>query len=387
MKKWWIGAAVAAVCVAQSARAQSPPGAAVLPDPVPEAQCAPPNQGGLNFIPGPMGGPDAPPGPGNGLSLPADVPTAWGRGPMPESAGYLSLGAMALMRQQPGRGAIAEVDQRSALTTHDIDPDYFWGVRATFGYLFDDSAIELTGFYLPQEQTTALVGTLPGGFTLPFTNSPPSLLGPTGVGLLSRADAVSESLQTTMADAELNYRWWSRSTTEWEGILGFRYMNVQERANVTASSVVTGLTSGMVDTGSLVGVYMARANNNLLLAQTGFEWELPVKSWLTVGLIAKGSIGADYANITTRLGDGAGNVSSTARRDDWGFSSADEFTAYIDVVQFDKIRLRVGYTAMWLLGVAEGFQQLNFNLSSAPATHNGGSIFYHGPMLELELLF
>jgi hypothetical protein len=388
MKTWWIGAVAAAVCVAQSAMAQSPPGGGVLPDPVPVAPC-PPN---LDFMPGPMTSANAPPGPDTGLSLPADIPTAWGRGPVPESAAYLHLGALGLMRQDPGHGVIASLDNasRPSLTAHDLDPDYAWGVRATFGYLCDDAAIEVTGFYIPEQTTTASLAALPrpdfGQFTLPFKNSPANLLGPTGEGLLSHADSVTARLRSTLGDAELNYRWWSRAFTPVEGIFGFRYMNVQERASITADSTITGADSGL-PLASLLATNLARANNNLLLGQFGAEFNIPVTCWLYLGLMTKLAAGADYIEVTQRLSDGQGNLAVGNKRDVWTYAAVYELDAFIDIVQFEKVRLRVGYNMLWMTHVAEGFQQFNSDLSQGPTIRDGGSIFYHGPMIEAMFLF
>ncbi len=386
MKKWWMGAAVAAVCVGQSARAQYPPGGGPLPDPVPVAACpAPGAPDGQQFVPGPLPASAAPPGPENGLSLPADIPTAWGRGPMPESNAYGSVGAMGLMRQRPGSAVIAQYNGVPVLTTHDIDPDYYWGYRATFGYLCDDAAIELTGFYLPQQQTS-VIPLAPSPLGLFFNNGPANFVGPSGAGLLTTADTAALKLTSALGDAELNYRWWSRSFTGCEGIIGLRYMNVQEQGVVTAASLASGAAAGFTP-GESIATYMGRANNNLLLAQSGFEWNLPLTKWLAFGLMAKGAIGANYITVDTRLTNGDGVVGASGKRDQWSWSSVYEFDAFFDIVEFEKVRLRLGYTAMWVTHVAEGFQQINFDLSAQPVTHDGGTIFYHGPMVELEFLF
>ncbi|HEX5273052.1 MAG TPA: BBP7 family outer membrane beta-barrel protein [Gemmataceae bacterium] len=386
MKKWWIGAALAAVCVSQSARAQLPPGGGVVPDPVPVAPCpAPGGPGNLDFVPGPLNGTTAPPGPNDGLSLPADVPTAWGRGGTPESGAYLTLGALGLMRERPGHGIIAEFNGQPALTTHDLDPDYYWGGRVTFGYLCDDAAIELTGFYVP-EQETAVLSYAPNQLTLPFRNNPLGFEGPTGAGLLTRADSVALRLKSSLGDAELNYRWWSRTTTGPEAIIGVRYMNVQERADITASSVQSGVNSPL-DFGSLQASYTGRANNNLIMAQGGFEWEFPLTKWLSFGSVAKVAAGGDYVNVTNRAITAGGLVGANFERDRWTYASACELNLFLDIVQFEKVRLRAGYTAMWVVHVAEGFQQVTFDLSAQPGVRDSGSIFYHGPMIELELLF
>src|SRR5262249_55828168 len=160
MKRWWIGAALAAMCVGQSAWAQYPPGGGgLLPEPAPVAPCPPPD-GGQRFMPGPLSSDSAPQGPQDALSLPADIHTAWGKGPVPGSAAFFSLGMMGLQRQGPGRSVIAYDNSTTnnsasmfdpgfvALNTTNLDPALNWGIRGTIGYLFDDAAFELTGFYI-----------------------------------------------------------------------------------------------------------------------------------------------------------------------------------------------------------------------------------------------
>jgi hypothetical protein len=379
MKKWWIGAALAAMCVGQSAWAQYPPGGP-LPEPVPEAACPP---GGQQFTPGPLGGANAPPGPGDALSLPADIPTAWGQGYPPESAAYLHLGGMGLIRQRPGRDLIAMDEFHVALTTNNIDPSYQWGGRATFGYLCDDAAIELTGFYLPEQETNVTFAD-PGRLQLAFFHPPTGFAGLSGHGLWDRADAVTATLKSTLGNAELNYRWWSRAFFDVEGIVGFRYMDLQETAIITASEA----TSAGRPSPELVGIYSARAHNRLLMPQTGFEWTLPIFKWLSFGLMAKGALGADDYAINTQLNNATGFVGVRGRREDWTWSTVYEANVFLDIVQLEKMRIRAGWTGLWAMHVAEGFQQIDYNLALQPGRRrDSGNIFYQGPLLEVQFLF
>jgi hypothetical protein len=386
MKRWWIGAAVAAMCVGQSAWAQQPAGGGgPLPEPVPAAVCPPQPQ----FVPGPLTGAGAPPGPGDALSLPASLPTAWGKGPPPESGAYFHWGAMGLMRQRPGHGEIFRDDSdREVLSTHDINTEYQWGGRLTFGYLFDDQALELTGFYIP-EVTKAAAVLNPGNLSSFFINAPRGFGGLDGGGLFSHADFAAVSLQTSLGNAELNYRWWSRAFTGFEGIAGFRYVDLQERARIFGDRGIT-LTqdTGIVDP-ALQATYTARAHNHLLLAQFGFEWTQPIACWLSAGLIFKTGLGGNDVDITTRLQRGDGIVGLETRHNHWTFSSVYEINAFFDIVQFDKVRLRAGYAALWLVGVDEGFQQINYNLGDLSDGHHrdSGSVFFHGPMIEVQFLF
>ncbi len=384
MKTWWIGAAAAALCVGQSAWAQ------VLPEPAPEAACPAPGQGGQQFVPGPLTGATAPPGPGDPLSLPPNIPTAWGLGPMAEEGVYVHLGAMGLMRERPGHAVVATDNGTVVQTTYDLDPSYYYGGRLTVGYMYDDAAIELTGFYLPQESTSASVVD-PGHVMLPFINPPVLFQGGPGNSLFVAADRVTTTLQTSVGSAELNYRWWSRALTGVETIVGLRYFELDERGTILADdSLSANLNNGgtTIDPRTLQATYLSRADNHMLLAQTGFEWNYPIADWLSFGVMVKAGVGGDNADVTTRLTRGDDVVAFNNRRSDWNFTSLYEVNAFFDLVTLEKMRIRLGYTALWALNVEEALSQINFDLATQAGIKNtGGSVYFHGPMLEVQFLF
>jgi hypothetical protein len=385
MKKWWIGAALAAMCVGQSARAQYPAGdGGPLPEPAPVAPCPPQGQ---RFMPGPLTGASAPFGPGDALSLPASIPTAWGRGPVPESGAFLSLGGMALRRQAPGHRTYVTDDGREVLNTHFIDPAFQPGGRLTFGYLCDDAAIELTGFYLP-DYTKSVSAEHGGRLNGPFVNPPAGFGGANGTSLWLGADADTLSLQSALGDAELNYRWWPRSYTGLEGIIGFRYVELDERGRLfTNGGLTTQAMTGMQDP-TLQATYTARVHNHMLMPQIGSEWNLMPFPWMSVGVITKAAFGADSVDIVTRLQRGDAQAGFEERHNHWTYTSLYEIDAFIDVVWLERLRLRAGWTLLWALHVNEAFQQVNFDLSvPAQSRRDSGSIFYHGPMVELEFLY
>ena len=126
----------------------------------------------------------------------------------------------------------------------------------------------------------------------------------------------------------------------------------------------------------------------MIMAQTGFEWYWPIKKWVGIGAIAKTALGGNEIELTTRLTNAAGMVGSELHNSKWTYASVNEFTLYLDLIMFDKMRLRAGYTAMWLLNVGEGLSQIDYNLANTTAGINDrGSVFFHGPILELEFLF
>jgi hypothetical protein len=392
MRKLWIGAALAAMYLAQSASAQYPLPALTplapptpLPEPVPVGSSGHQENDGKQFIPGPLSGAYTPPGPEDKLSLPYDIPSAWGKGPTPESGAYLHLGAMALWRLRPGSGVVALDDGVTVLDKRDIDPELQFGARATIGYLFDDAAIELTGFYLPEQRDTVAV-TAPGQLALPFVNPPAAFLGPNGTNLFTAADRASLRFQTALGDGELNYRWWSRAFYGVEGIIGFRYFDLQEEATISVDNSVTG-GSRNFPAGGLDATYLSSVHNHMLMPQVGFEWNYPIAYWLYAGLMGKAAVGVDDIDLTTRLSNGLGAVGVQTKTNEWTWTSLFELDAFFDVVTLEKVRIRLGYMAVWAVHVAEGLQQINSNLAVQPGIRDSGNIFYHGPLLEVQFLF
>jgi len=335
-------------------------------------------------------GATAPPGPGDPLGLPPDIHTAWGLGPMPESGVYVQVGGMALMRERPGHAVVATDNNLVVQTTYDLDIPYQAGGRLTVGYMYDDAAIELTGFYVPQQETSTTVLD-PGRLTLFFQNPPGAFQGGAGNSLWAAADRVTTTLQSSFANAELNYRWWSRALTGFETLVGLRYVALDERATILADDSLTGPLVNAGNTtnpAALQATYLSRADNHMLLGQTGFEWNFPLSAWLTFGVMAKAGVGADNVDVTTRLTRGDGIVGIQGRRSDWTFTSLYEIDAFFDLVTLEKMRIRIGYTAIWALHVEEALSQVGYDLSVQPGNRNeGGSIFYHGPMVEVQFLF
>jgi hypothetical protein len=385
MKKWWIGVVVAAMSVGQSAWAQSPPpGGGPLPEPAPVAPCPPQDK----FTYGPMTGAAAPPGPGDCLSLPASLPTAWGKGPIPESDAYVNFGTMAYMRQRPGHTIVAEGEGLPALDTNYIRPGYQWGGRLTVGYLCDDAAIELTGFYIPEANAAAAGTFLAGGTNLFFTNAPVGFQGNTG-NIFQGADAALVSLQSMLADGELNYRWFSRSFTGFEGVLGFRYLELQERARIMANAQAVNLFNTGVPDPTLSATYQNRVHNHMIMGQGGYDWSCCIKPWLMASTMFRLAVGADDVDQTTRLYREDGLNAFNVKRNHWTGCALTEFGVYFDWLFLDKVRLRMGWQLLWVLHVDEAFQQVGLDLANqpAPGKGDGGSIFYQGPVIELQLLF
>ena len=70
------------------------------------------------------------------------------------------------------------------------------------------------------------------------------------------------------------------------------------------------------------------------------------------------------------------------------FSQVYEIGTYLDIYLLERLRARAGYMALWVSNVPEAVDQVSFDLSAPLGRRdNTGSIFFHGPSVELQFLF
>ena len=92
------------------------------------------------------------------------------------------------------------------------------------------------------------------------------------------------------------------------------------------------------------------------------------------------------AEQTLTRGDGFGTP--PGHRNDVIFSHVYEFGAHVDFYAIERLRIRVGYTGMFLVDVSEAVDQINFDLHDNVGTRrDNGTIFYHGPTIQVQVLF
>ena len=65
-----------------------------------------------------------------------------------------------------------------------------------------------------------------------------------------------------------------------------------------------------------------------------------------------------------------------------------ELNGFVDFHLLERVRLRLGYNAMWFVHMANVTDQYDFNLQNTNGLNNqSGSVFFHGPMAELQFFF
>jgi hypothetical protein len=339
----------------------------------------------------------APPGPPPCLDISGCSPGAFDQPCcQPECAAFFHIGTQAYERQKLGKGVVAFSDPRSngrdtgqaplptdpaAERYGDLTPNMAFGVRGAVGYLYGENAVELTGFFIP-ENTSSVTAASPGRLNAVFTNPPAGFGGVNG--LFRQADVVSTSLTSTLGDAELNFRTSSAALNEVDLILGVRYFDQKERLSTFVDD--QALTTG--PNPLFQADYSVQAHNRLVAPQLGFEWQHPCLCWLSVAAVAKGAWGVNFVDFDYRLVRGDGRVGFDQHRSTEIFSHLYEVGFFFDFHLLEKARIRAGYDMFWFLQEAAVIDQVSFDLSDPAGRRNtNGSVFYHGPTIELQLLF
>jgi hypothetical protein len=364
--------------------------------------------------PMPMGAaPNQPPLPGNPpplmdstMTLGGERSNAWGtdecfdNGPVTSfgegCAWYVTIGSNALRRQNLGHARIAVLDPQNidtgippplnapvAFDAQSLNPVYAWGVIATVGYRWNDyNAVELTGFYIPEQNASREVRR-PGRLDQPFFNPPLGFEGDNGMWL--QDDRIRITSSTALANAEFNYRCTPCPGYGLDLIAGVRYFDLHDRfTNFTDDD---GLTVNPPDPFRMA-TYSVHTHNHILAPQLGIDWEVPVRRWVAFGFFAKGAWGINWFDVDVTLQRGDGFLGPSGHRNDRQFSQIYEGGFFLDWFLNDRIRLRTGYNIMWALNVAEAIDEVDFDLSHhAGRVKDDGDIFYHGPVVEFHLLF
>lgn len=365
-----------------------------MPEPIPAA----PSALGAG---GPMAGPYGAPGPGYGPGAPFPLDDCCKDDDcnpckaFHQACGcYLGIGALGLQRQGLGNSVVAVFDPGPsiidtgtgapgntgiALNYDTIEPNMSWGVRATLGYRVEDFAVELSGFYLPENEAQASVFS-PGQVNTVFVNAPAGFFG--NQGLFLQADLARATLRTALGSAEVMCRFMAPEQPGLQLLLGLRYLDLQERMRVLV------VDDGGATTPVASANYTSRTFNKVVAPQVGLECDKCLCGYLAVGASAKAAFGANFIKSDADLqrGDSLLGFSNESARTE--FTQLYELGFYLDIHCFDRTRLRAGYTTLWVVGVAEAVDQIDFNLANTqPLKRDDGSIFYHGPLIEFQLLF
>ncbi len=429
MTRWFTRVAVFAAWLGLGTQAlaqegfPSPVGAARLPEPI---NYIPDQPVPTNMVPGPVNPLMAPVGPPPSLNLPVNHTSAFMLDHYPpESKLYASLGGQGLRRQGITRLPVAFSDVNSlgrdtgltpiglisstlgpegadaslariinpVLDTKNAEPLMTGGMRATAGYLFANVAVELTGFWNPSATQRGTI-TSPGTLFVPFGPNNAIPVGFEGnANLWRQADLVQVRYTGSVASAEANFRTWNAAVNEFELILGLRYFYAQERVDIYTDDDFNTRDIFQRPDPTRAATYTAGVRNNYLGFQMGGEYGTPLPfPWLHNSVwavvMAKASLGPNFVERTFRLTRGDGFLGFDRHENSVLLASVNEIYGGLDFHVLERLRVRAGYTFIWALGFTDAAGQIDYNFSTQGASRaNSGSVFYHGPVGEIQFLF
>jgi hypothetical protein len=423
MTRWWKGVAVAAAWLGLAVMGQaqvglpSPVGAARMTEPLGYKPSPQPE-----LVPGPLTPAVAPVGPPDCLSLPSTHTSAFQcENYSTESAWYGSLGGIGIARYQPGKLPIAYFDPESARVraplpgqpnrtimtdtgvvtqqTHQValdlsamHPDMAAGIRATIGYLFDADGVEVTGFYQPPSNNSRQV-IAQNQLLLDF---PDGGRVPTGFegdkGLWRQADLVKLSYQTSVASAEFNYRHWNTAINQLELILGVRYFYTNQRLNILTDDDFLTKNGFGASNPTLAATYAVNTRNNIVGVNMGSEFTqpcpIPCFGWVCFTGVGKVCLGPNIVQTNFNLSRGDGLGGFFVEKSSVNFGQVYELNGCVDLHLLERLRLRLGYMALWTVGTSEPSRQVDFNFSTqGQRKTDQSSSFWHGPIVELQFLW
>jgi hypothetical protein len=166
-------------------------------------------------------------------------------------------------------------------------------------------------------------------------------------------------------------------------------------------------------------IYSVICHNNIVAPQLGVEYNLPLCRWLSFATMGKGAWGVNYLTTDVNMAGSNLGVAFDTMRHATVFAQVYNIGAFADINILERLRLRLGYTATWLTGVATANDQVDFNLHGSGSgqlssllsllsalagangsainnvsnsiphgrVNNNGSILYFGPQIELQFFF
>jgi hypothetical protein len=306
---------------------------------------------------------------------------------------------MALQRQPLGHQPVAVLDPQNLdtgvppaagrpviLDSHDVGETLQWGVKATVGYLFGSNAIELTGFYLPSHSSQAFLS-MPGRIDTLFTPIPFGFSGDNNLFL--QDDRLQLLRDTQLGSAELNYHYTDAAVTDFELIVGVRFLNLRERYGIFIDDdgIAFPGINGAPDP-LRTATYTASTNNRIIAPQLGCEYDHLFLSWLSAGATIKGAWGVNLLenHVDLTRGDGFVGFSNTNRTTT--FSHMYDLGVHVAVHFTERLRLDVNYNLIFLAHIANVQDQVDFNLNNPVGRRDeNGNVYFHGPSVELQFLF
>lgn len=206
--------------------------------------------------------------------------------------------------------------------------------------------------------------------------------------------------QSELFGGEVNYRWhpYFEPRMPIALVAGIRYLRQAEFFDFQAS---TTITDGSGVTRPISGSYSVETENHLIGIQIGTDVQYFLNSfWSLLGRLRGGLllnfasqdsaiVGAELLNTSFSGGPILSSTpfSAVGSGSHTGLAGLVEFGIHTSIQISDNVAVIVGYNGLLLSGLALAPKQMEF--STAPGAQNvlrhGGTVFYYGPSLALQL--
>jgi hypothetical protein len=221
------------------------------------------------------------------------------------------------------------------------------------------------------------------------STTPPQFLEvPGAIGPLLTADGETATVKynSVINSAEANVfrtsNYWRDYTESWltvDWLAGFRYVGVEEEATIN--------TTCCINTTDTTVPYSVRTRNNMFGGQIGSRARWTWDRWALEGWAKAGILGNAEKQIQDPLVDYTGfqqRGTRSATGTDVGFIGDINLSAIYRLT--DVWGIRVGYSTVWIGGLALAPNQFDFNNTSTAGTglNSGDAIFLSGANLGLE---
>ena len=138
--------------------------------------------------------------------------------------------------------------------------------------------------------------------------------------------------------------------------------------------------------------YSVSTRNNLVAFQFGGEYSAPLPSeylgWIWLTGMFKGAVGPNFVESNRTLVRGDGLVGSSVNGSSVRASGLGEVSGFVDFHILERVRFRAGYMALYGVNFSTAGSQVQYDLSNQnQGAKDHGSVFWHGPVAELQFLF
>ena len=305
---------------------------------------------------------------------------------------YAEIEAVFLTRTAgyPDRTLLINADtQESLVSSSDLGFGFSPGVRALFGFrLWEGRSVEFGYLGLTDSRAST-------DFVQPNQNVDVTLPGSLGIASNVFHSDVRAHIDylSRLQGAEVNFPFFSSSAcssacsdgcpdcgpaTSLDWFVGFRYISLREDLRISGARTVGTLDeTGYYDTSSRNDLFGAQLGGRIRRFRGKLGWEVTGKAGVFGNSAGQEQVFVDYPNFLLRptTGDNGGNAAFVGELDLTG------------IYQLNRTwGLRLGYSLLWICGVALATNQTDFtfNSTSGAALNTGGGLLLHGVNVGLE---